>query len=108
MGIPVDNNCTECKGVTFKDIVSYFDNFELIKKYQIKPIPADEQYVEYSQHRMAQAESDWPCGSWWGHTKMGLCATACSIATTGVGTALCGVACWCRYCPNSWLAKKIC
>lgn len=49
------------------------------------------------------------CGSYWQQVKLLACATACSFATVGVGTVLCGWACWCMLCPeNSAVANVIC
>lgn len=49
------------------------------------------------------------CGSYWQQVKLLACATACSFATAGVGTALCGWACWCMLCSeNSAVADAIC
>ena len=49
------------------------------------------------------------CGSYWQQVKLLACATACSFATAGVGTALCGWACWCMLCSeNSAVADVIC
>ncbi len=55
-------------------------------------------------------EMDEPvCGSYWQQVKLLACASACSFATAGVGTALCGWACWCMLCTeNSAVADAIC
>ena len=54
--------------------------------------------------------SDEPvCGSYWQQVKLLACATGCSFATAGIGTALCGWACWCMLCTeNSSVADAIC
>lgn len=55
-------------------------------------------------------ECDEPvCGSYWQQVKLLACATGCSFATAGVGTVLCGWACWCMLCSeNSAVADAIC
>jgi len=49
------------------------------------------------------------CGSYWQQVKLAACSTACSFATAGIGTPLCGWACWCMLCDeNSVVADIIC
>lgn len=49
------------------------------------------------------------CGSYWQQVKLLACATGCSFATAGVGTVLCGWACWCMLCSeNSAVYDAIC
>ncbi|MEE1945377.1 hypothetical protein VRU48_09675 [Pedobacter sp. KR3-3] len=49
------------------------------------------------------------CGSYWQQAKLLACMTACSFSTVGVGTPLCGWACWCMLCSkNSATADFIC
>lgn len=49
------------------------------------------------------------CGSYWQQVKLLACATGCSFVTAGVGTPLCGWACWCMLCTeNSMVADVIC
>lgn len=57
-----------------------------------------------------EVEDDGPvCGSYWQQVKLVACAGVCSFATAGIGTPLCGWACWCMLCnENSSLADVIC
>lgn len=49
------------------------------------------------------------CGSYWQVVKLAACSAACSGATSGIGTPLCGWACWCMLCnENSAVADTIC
>jgi hypothetical protein len=49
------------------------------------------------------------CGSYWQQVKLAACASGCSFATAGIGTPLCGWACWCMLCnENSDVADIIC
>jgi hypothetical protein len=95
-------DCKECNQFDVKEIVLFFDNFEVINRNKISSIPRD---AVFGTYRVAGGG---PCGGFWGTIKVMGCATACSLATAGIGTGLCGLACWCRYCPNSELAGIIC
>jgi hypothetical protein len=73
-------------------------------------------FVNVSRNELSKSSlgnsgvSDEPvCGSYWQQVKLLACAAGCSFATAGVGTALCGWACWCMLCTeNSAVADVIC
>lgn len=101
--------CTQCQGVSKLQVDKFFQNFNVYDKVRLPIISSDATY-SLPKATNAMADPNAPtCGSYWQQTKLVVCATLCSLSTAGVGTALCGWACWCMLCPNdSALSSLIC
>ena len=79
----------------------FYGNFNEISKLKFT--------IAESNRSVANAVGDPVCGSAWNQVKVAACATACSLSTGGLGTVLCGWACWCTFCPrDSELTEIIC
>ncbi len=97
--------CFSCKKSPLETVNFFFKNYDSFDKLRLKQFSvqanlySDDESLDY----------DPTCGSYWQQVKLVACAALCSASTVGVGTVLCGWACWCMLCPeNSALAGVIC
>lgn len=99
--------CVECQKATTLEINSFFSKFKIYDRNRLKNLPNG---IAYSMaEEVEEIDGGGPvCGSYWQQAKLIACAALCSASTVGVGTVLCGWACWCMLCPESVTGGVIC
>lgn len=103
--------CSSCNVSEKEQVSRFFRNFNVYYDRKLKVIDSKMSSGKGNSVSIIEPDpGDGPtCGSYWQQAKLLACATACSFSTGGIGTPLCGWACWCMLCPtNSATADLIC